>query len=330
MNTKVDQVFQTPAGKYLVDSYEDWARGEGAPIHVAPFVDLLTVETKPWARFGVDGALCHLDGRDDFLTVFLYDLAPGAASAPMRHLYEEVFYVLTGRVAVEIDLPGGGVKRLELGPKSLFSAPMNAGLRLRNAGPSRARVAGVNDLRYLMQLYRNERFLFETPMDFPERAAGDFGVDCAAPFAAEMSHPNEDILPISLAGGAIGCDLVEMPAGKYARASRQMFGSLLLGVAGEGMTLTWEESAEAATKTPWRHGVAFAPPGLWFNQNLNVGAGPARFLSIELGSVVAPMFRPRRKNYGDPDVYAAGAAVVAFADQDPAVERLWREAKSRS
>ena len=85
-----------PAGKYLVDSYEDWAKGEGVPIHTGAALDLLKAEVKPWARFGVNGAFCHLDGRDDFLTVFLIELPPNSGSAPHRHLYEAVCYVLSG------------------------------------------------------------------------------------------------------------------------------------------------------------------------------------------------------------------------------------------
>jgi mannose-6-phosphate isomerase-like protein (cupin superfamily) len=150
MSTTVEQVFATPQGKYLVDPYDNWARAEGVPIHAGASIDMLAIVTKPWARFGVDGAICHLDGRDDFLTIFVFDLAPGAMGAPMRHLYEDVCYVLSGHGVAEIDLPGGGTKTIEWGPKSVFSAPMNATMRLRNTSSKRARIASVNDFRYLM------------------------------------------------------------------------------------------------------------------------------------------------------------------------------------
>ena len=274
MSANADETFAPPEGKFLVDPYENWARAEGVPIHRAASLDLLRAQTAPWKRFGVEGAICHLDGRDDFLTVFLYDLAKGAASAPMKHIYEEVFYVLSGHGTAELELPGGGRSTLEWRPKTLFSAPMNARIAIHNASGERARIAGVNDLRYLMSLYRNEKFLFENPNEFPARANGAFAVDCEALPAGPMARPNEAVAPIVLANGSIGCDLVEIAPGKYGRAARQMFGALMFGVAGEGMTLSWVDEPREAAKTPWRHGVAHAATGMEFHQRFNLGAAP--------------------------------------------------------
>ena len=46
-----------PPGKFLIDPYEEWAKREGVPIHVGGAVDMLKAEVKPWARFGVHGAI---------------------------------------------------------------------------------------------------------------------------------------------------------------------------------------------------------------------------------------------------------------------------------
>jgi hypothetical protein len=107
--TSVD-VASTPtlrdkARKFLLDPYLDWAEAQGVPIHEDFAVDMLKVEAKPWARFGVNGAICHVKGRDDFLTTFLYELPPGGASAPTRHIYEEVVYVLSGRGSTTVETP---------------------------------------------------------------------------------------------------------------------------------------------------------------------------------------------------------------------------------
>ena len=79
-----------PGTKFLLDPYLDWAGGEGVPIVEDFAVDMLTMDTAPWERFGVDGALVHLKGRGDFVAVQLIEIAPGAKSAPLRHLYDEV------------------------------------------------------------------------------------------------------------------------------------------------------------------------------------------------------------------------------------------------
>ena len=54
----MSEVIEQPApdGKYMIDSYGDWAAGEGVPIVTAEAVDLLNAETKPWTRFATNGA----------------------------------------------------------------------------------------------------------------------------------------------------------------------------------------------------------------------------------------------------------------------------------
>ncbi len=287
-----------PAGKYLVDPYEDWAKGEGIPIVTGAAVDLLAVEPAPWARFGVNAAFCDLDGRCDFLSVFLIELSPGASSAPQKHLYEEVCYGLAGHGTTEMELAGGGMRTIEWGPRSVFAVPMNARYRHRNASAAPARFAAVNDLRYLLNLYRNQRFIFDTPNIFPERdgetcfAADTFGLDSTAGSGISAASP-------TLADGSIGADVVELAPGTRANTSRQMQGWHLFGVAGEGYTLAWEENEQDSRRTDWRHGVVYGPPGMAFHQHFNAGAAPARYLGLQLGSSRYPMFRSRRTAYGD-------------------------------
>ncbi len=79
-----------PGTKFLLDSYLDWAKVEGVPIVEDFATDMLSMDTAPWERFGVNGALVHLKGRGDFVAVQLIDIPPGAKSAPLRHLYDEV------------------------------------------------------------------------------------------------------------------------------------------------------------------------------------------------------------------------------------------------
>lgn len=303
-----------PPGKFLVDPYQEWAKGEGIPIHTGAALDLFLVETKPWARFGVKGAFCHLDGRDDFLTVFLIELAPNAASAPQQHLYEEVCYVLSGNGVTEFELASGSKQTIEWGPRSLFAAPMNARYRHRSTSGAPARVAAVNDLRYLLSLYRNQQFIFDTPAAF--RDGGEM-VLVSDMVAAKVG---------TLTNGTLGADLVELAPGTYRQASRQMQGSHVFGVSGEGYTLAWEEGAGDFARTDWRHGIVYAPPGMAFHQHFNAGAAPARYLEVQFGSLWHPMLRSRRASYGDTSVYAAGSATIAYAAQDPRIHRMWLDA----
>ena len=72
----------TPAARYGIDPYLDWLKNEGLPVTEHYGIDLFSVETKPWVRYGVNGAAVHLKGRGDFCNMFLFDIAPGASTTP--------------------------------------------------------------------------------------------------------------------------------------------------------------------------------------------------------------------------------------------------------
>src|SRR6516162_3476224 len=142
--------------KFMLEPYLDWAEGEGVPIYEDFAIDMLSIETKPWARFELRGAICHLKGRDDFLTTFLNEIPPGGSGAPTHHIYEEVIYVLSGHGSTSVEI-NGKAHNFEWGPRSLFSVPLNATYRHFNAsGREPARLAATNNLTYLMNLFRND------------------------------------------------------------------------------------------------------------------------------------------------------------------------------
>ena len=85
-----------PSGKIMVEPYLDWIKREGIPVHEDFGLDLLRLETRPWARFGVNGAIAQLKGRGDFMTVFLLDIPPGGRTSPQRHLFEHAVLALSG------------------------------------------------------------------------------------------------------------------------------------------------------------------------------------------------------------------------------------------
>ena len=122
-----------------LDSYGNWISGEGVPIAEDYALDLFAVETKPWPRFGMKGAACHLKGRGDFVSMFLYELPPGTSSTPSGHLYEEVIYVLEGTGSTQLEFADGAKRSFEWGPRSLFAIPLNAKHRHFNgSGQNRA------------------------------------------------------------------------------------------------------------------------------------------------------------------------------------------------
>ena len=316
MSDQTSEMHPRAAEKYLVDPYMNWVAAEGVPVVTGPAIDLTTVETAPWARFGVNGAVCHVDGRCDFLTLFVFDIPAGGAMKPMRQTFETVFFVVDGRGETEVVLSSGDVRRLAWAPGALISLPINATYIHRAPGQSAVRLAAFNDFRYLMGLYRNEAFLFDNSASFEKRQERAYDKRWLADPAAEPVQASNEVARanITLTDGSIGMQVTELRANESDLAHRQMQGRHLLCVEGEGYSLSFDTPDSAITRTPWKRGVVIGQESMKFHQNV-AGAGRARVMSIELGSTAAPIFRGRRAAYGDTSVYASGAATIERADE---------------
>ena len=158
----------------LVDTYLDWTKAEGLPTYEGFCVDMMKIETSPWPRLDARGAFVHLNGRGDFISIFVMEIPPGASTSPQAHLYEEVIYVLSGHGTAVVELPSGREHSFEWGPRSLFAFPLNARYRLFNgSGREPARLASTNNLAMMLNTFRNESFIFSNSARFGEREGGD-------------------------------------------------------------------------------------------------------------------------------------------------------------
>ena len=87
-----------------VDVYEEWRKREGVPLVGGVYIkDMKAVEVGPWPRKGdgVNGALCYLDG-DDEGDEHIVELPPGSSTAPLRHMYTEATYVVSGHGSTSV------------------------------------------------------------------------------------------------------------------------------------------------------------------------------------------------------------------------------------
>ena len=82
--------------KFLVDPYANWAQGEDIPIHLDFGLDLLALETGDWDRYEAKGCFAHTHGRGDFMANYVLEVCAGAKTRPIKHLYEVLFFVLSG------------------------------------------------------------------------------------------------------------------------------------------------------------------------------------------------------------------------------------------
>src|SRR5215211_4795919 len=153
-----------PAGKFMVDPYLDWSKAEGIPVYEDFGLDLLAIETKPWARFGVDGAIVHVKGRGDSMTVFLLDIPASGNTVPQKHIFEAAFYVLAGHGSTVVERYSGERHQFEWGVHSVFAPPLNTKYQFFNSsGREPARIAMSCNLPAVLNLFHNENFVFINP-----------------------------------------------------------------------------------------------------------------------------------------------------------------------
>jgi mannose-6-phosphate isomerase-like protein (cupin superfamily) len=339
--------------KFLVDPYLDWTRREGIPIHEEFGVDLLTAETGAWPRLGerCNGAFVHLKGRGDWTTVFLIEVPPGQSSAPQQHLFDEMFYVISGTGSVVVEAPGGEKHAFEWGPRSLFAPPLNARYRIFNAsGREPVRLASANDMRILMNIFHNEAFLFDNPFQFPERQGlpgfysgegemtsirpgrnlwetnfvPDLGVFELKPWEARGAGSSN--MQFLLGEGSMGAHASEMPVGCYKKGHRHGPGLHIFCIHGSGYTLLWYEGDRDFERIDWRHGMLYAPPENMFHQHFNTSPQPARYVAVGFGSKRYPIVFDRRVGSEGrrTDVSVKdGGSQIEYQDQDPRIHALW-------
>jgi quercetin dioxygenase-like cupin family protein len=345
--------------RYGVDPYLDWLAGEGIPVAEDYGVDLFAVETAPWPRYGVNGAAVHLKGRGDFANMFLFDIGPGQSTAPQRHLYEEVVYVLEGHGSTQLEFADGSRRSFEWGEKSLFAIPLNAKYRHFNgSGGERALLVSTTNLPMVMNVFHNEDFVFACEFDFSERAgkreyfSGEGSLITVRP-GNHMWETNfvSDLTAIELkswgdrggggtnimfvlADGTMHAHISEMSVGTYKKAHRHGPSFHVMCVMGQGFSLLWYEHEKDFRRIDWKHGMVLVPADRQFHQHFNTGPAPARYLATAVGGLRYPTMRAQRVSLlgateGDTPAVSKsvkeGGDQIEYEDQDPRIHRIWLE-----
>src|SRR5262249_27733197 len=109
-----------------------------------------------------------------FMSMFVIEMKPGAATAPQRHLYEETIYVLAGYGSTKIVAGNGKEYVFEWDVGSLFVIPLNATFRHFNgSGVESARMVCSTTAPAAFNMFHSEAFVFDNPCTFPERMGED-------------------------------------------------------------------------------------------------------------------------------------------------------------
>jgi quercetin dioxygenase-like cupin family protein len=345
-----------PRLRYRIDSYGNWIKGEGVPIVEDYGIDLFSVETKPWARFGVKGAACHLKGRGDFASMFLFEIPPGGSSIQQRHLYEEVTYVLEGTGSTQLEFPDGAKRSFEWGERSLFAIPLNARHRHFNgSGQKRALLVSTTNIPLIMNVFHNERFIFDTDAVFADRMGKDeyYNGEGDLVLVRPGNHmwetnfvPDLEQLELQswedrgggssnimfvLADSSMHAHISEMPPGTYKKAHRHGPGAHVMCVVGTGYSLLWFEGDKDFLRIDWKHGVVFPPADRQLHQHFNTSNRPARYLATNVGGIRYPFTAAAWRSGGDGSEkkqavslsIKQGGDQIEYEDQDPRIHPLW-------
>jgi len=337
--------------RFLVDPYREWIDGEGVPVHEDFGFDLLSLDVAPWARLGARGAYALVKGRGDFVDVQLIELAPGGATAPQRHLYEAVVYVLSGRGSTSVDVAEDDRRTFEWGSSSLFALPLNTGYRHFNgSGTEPARLAAVTSLPLVMNVFRDESFVFDNPTAFrdrlgpPEHFRGDGTFIPMRPgrhmwetnFVPDLRRfelrewaargaAGSNIM-FALADGTMHAHMSEMPVGTYKKGHRHGADFHIFPVTGHGYTLLWYEGDEDFVRVDWKHGSVYAPPDRMFHQHFNTSPEAARYLAIAFGGLRYPTLADKRATFTGMDVSVKdGGRQIEYEDEDPRIRRIYED-----
>ncbi len=343
--------------RYLIDTYLDFIAAEGLPVVESFGIDLLGVETQPWARMGsVNGSYVHTSGRGDFLNMYVLDLPPARSTDQQKHLYEEVIYVLDGRGSTTIEAADGSRHSFEWGPKSLFALPLNARYQHFNtSGQRAARLAGVTNLPMVLNAFHNEDFIFNNPFVFPERLGdekhfkGDGTFLPTRPgrhmwetnFVPDLSNfklmewkergAGGSNIMFVLANGTMHAHMSEMPVGTYKKAHRHGPDFHVFAVTGHGYSIYWYAGDPSFERFDWQHGAVFAPADRMFHQHFNTSPEPARYLAVAFGGLRYPFAEDKKKTFLGMDVSIKdGGRQVEYEDQDPRIHHMYEAELAKS
>ena len=333
--------------KWLLDPYQDWAEAEGLPIYGGLAVDLPELETAPWPRFDVDGALVHIDARGDFLSMYVMDIRPGGSTSPTRHLYEAVIYVLDGQGSTTIETPSGESRSFEWQRGSLIAIPLNSKHRHFNgSGQNRARLIAVTNLPMVMKLYRTEDFIFNTDFSFEDRWE-THSFDGGGTFIENREHRHlwetsfvPDLLAFqhlqqspsrgtgstnivfTLAEGVLHGHCSEIPPYSFKKAHRHGDGFHIIQLSGKGYSLYWYEGDEPE-RVDWQYGTLHTPPNEMFHQHFNTSTSPGRYVAIGFGSSKYP-FTAEKMQATQHDYRVKHPKQIEYEDQDPKIDEMFQ------
>jgi mannose-6-phosphate isomerase-like protein (cupin superfamily) len=277
--------------------YERWKKSEGLPtIQAFHLEDVHALELSPWSSRGGKGAFVGLDGTDGDADACIYELGPGEASVPIRHIYEETTFILSGRGATSIWTDSGNKQAVQWQEGTFFALPPNAWYQHRNLSDSEptrcfamtTAPKAINTFDDLDFVFNNSHPLtgrFDDRVDyFQEAPPPGSGVwrtnymrDVLSHWPTQEGRRGRGTLNVAMPScRSLTAQITYgRPPGNYTRIHRHGPGinTVTLVLEGNGYSWMWPHGG-TPTRNNFAPGSMFLPPELWWHGHFNVGPQP--------------------------------------------------------
>jgi len=340
-------------------AFERWVLSEELMVTQQQVIeDVNTQKLAPWKRTGVDATLLDMIPEEletgemvvnQGTSRYICEIPKGGTYNAERHMYEEIFYVISGRGATTVWYDGSPRQTFEWTEGSVFSIPLNAWHEMYNAsGEQPARLYAMFTAPMVFNMYGSANFIFNSDATFPER----FDPNDETYFSGKSVKLKERLSKTNfisnvrtmaldnhgtrgpgtnmhaiMSNGHFITHLSEFPGQTYkkahnAGAARRTNKGLTSEVAylflnGEGYDIQWnygEMPGEGVSfeRLDYKAGTLLTP-GNGYHQHFNATPDPIRYIVLRFGS---------------PEILGSGGGAprqIEFDDEDPAVFDLFVE-----
>lgn len=302
---KLSPAFIGGGGRVERDFYHEWLARSGAPtVDGYAIWDAQTHEVKDWPAVGGRGMYLNFSGNVHMDAVIL-EIPPGKALVPMKHMYEQLIFVLSGKGHTRVET-GKKYNNVQWSEGGLFAPPQNAPHRHYNDDPSKpARLLAVTTLPLSLQLMGNVDFISKTDFAFTDRYDGreDYfkkserirqrwdrrnyvpDIRTAEVIKWEERGGDNSSMFWDMGGNTIlEPHISEFGVGEYKRGHRHPYEAIIVILGGEGFSISGKDNLlKDYVKMDWKQYSVVSPPFFWWHQHFNTGSTPARYYAVTEG-----------------------------------------------
>ncbi|MBM2809516.1 MAG: hypothetical protein HW416_275 [Chloroflexi bacterium] len=335
----------------LVPRYSRWSEDQKIPIYKTYYVeDLRTLELGPWEDRECNAAFVVLTGQEGVTESLVTEIPPGATLPPFKFGIDDLVYVLDGRGITTIWAEGQEKKSFEWTARSMFMLPRNYTVQISNTQGSRpARLLHYNYLPTAMSIFPDPMYFFNNKSTQPDMSLL-YGQESEFYSTAKFAQHEErwasfwlgNFFPDMMAwdkfrpmeGRGVGASSVSMlfpscsiraglptmAVGTYKKGHQHGPGVVVVIPGGDGFSVMWRPDPGGEKEKiyiPWHEGSIFVPPNMWWHQHFNVGATPARYLTLHPARNIS-WFEGRGEERNTD-------SQIEYVDEDPWIRQKFEE-----